>query len=114
MEIRELKRGAVRVVAPVGRIDSSTSGELERALLRGLGDGEADILVDLLGVEYISSAGLGVLLKTANAVRAKRGRLVLCSLGQSVREVFEIAGFNAVFAIEVSQEHALARFADGV
>lgn len=113
MEIREIKRGTVRVVAPVGRIDSGTSGELERALARRVGDGEADILVDLLGVEYISSAGLGVLLKTANAVREKRGRLVLCSLGRSVREVFQIAGFTAIFTIEDSQERALALFASG-
>ena len=112
MQIRDEKVGAVRVIAPVGRIDSSTSRDLARSLL-GRVDEEAAILVDLLEVEYISSAGLGVLLEAASAARAKRARFVLCSLGQSVREVFAIAGFTAIFTIEPSRDQALRRLAEG-
>jgi anti-anti-sigma factor len=107
MQIRDEKIGSVRVVAPVGRIDSNTSADLERSLSGHAG--EKAILVDLREVEYISSAGLSVLLKAAGAVRASRGRLVLCALGQSVQEVFALAGFNALFTIEPSREAALAR-----
>jgi anti-anti-sigma factor len=110
MQIRDEKIGAVRVVAPVGRIDSNTSADLERSL-RGHA-GEEAILVDLLEVEYISSAGLSVLLKAASAARASRGRLVLCSLRQSVREVFALAGFTAIFTIEPSRAQALDRLAE--
>jgi len=102
----------VRVVTPVGRIDSNTSVDLESSLLRQVG-AEAAILVDLLGVDYISSAGLRVLLKAANTARARNGRLVLCSLGQSVREVFALAGFTAIFTIEPSRAQALDRLAEG-
>jgi anti-anti-sigma factor len=110
MEIRDENVGAVRVVAPMGRIDSNTSKDLARAL-RGVDDGTA-ILVDLLDVEYISSAGLGTLLEAAGAARARRARFVLCSLGQSVREVFAIAGFTAIFTIEPSRAEALRRLAE--
>jgi len=105
--------GEVAVVAPRGRIDTNTSGELERTLFGHLGAGETRMLVDLSGVEYISSAGLRVLLKAEKAVRQKGGRLVLCSLGQPVREVFDLSGLSSVFAIEDTRERARERFAEG-
>ena len=111
MRIRDESAGRVRVVAPAGRIDSTTSGELETCLLR-TGPKEATV-VDLLEVEYISSAGLRVLLKAAQAAKAGRRRFVLCSLGQSVREVFALAGFTAIFTIESSRAEALAHLAAG-
>ena len=111
MEIREDSAGGIPVVAPVGRIDSNTSGALERALLGQLARGEKRLIVDLLGVEYISSAGLRVLLLAVNKLRPLGGQLVLCSLGTSVREVFELAGLTALFTIEASRELAVARLA---
>lgn len=109
MEIREDRRDDVLVVAPAGRIDSSSSGELERRLLEHVSGGEKRIVMDLLDVDYISSAGLRVLLLAANKLRPQGGQIVLCSLGQSVREVFELAGFTPIFSIEPSRELALAR-----
>jgi len=111
MEIREDRKDGVLVVAPVGRIDSNTSGELERRLLQHLAGGETRLIIDLQGVEYISSAGLRVLLLVTNRVRPLGGRLVLCAMGQSVREVFELAGFTTIFAIVGSRDLALARLA---
>jgi len=105
-------RGPVAIVALAGRIDANTSGELERDLFRRLAAGEIRMLLDLSGVDYVSSAGLRVLLRAANTVRDKGGRLVLCALGRSVREVFELAGLLEVFAIEDSREVALSRFAE--
>ena len=109
MEIREDRRDDVLVVAPAGRIDSSSSGALERRLLEHVSGGEKRIVMDLSDVDYISSAGLRVLLLAANKLRPQGGQFVLCSLGQSVREVFELAGFTPIFSIEPSRELALAR-----
>ena len=111
MQIREETEGAVRILAPVGRVDSNTSGDLDRSLLGQTG--AQAILVDLREVEYISSAGLRVLLKAAQAARARSGRLVLCALGHSVREVFALAGLAAIFTIEASRAEGLARLAEG-
>jgi anti-anti-sigma factor len=111
MDISEERLGDVLVVAPAGRIDSTTSGALERKLIERLAAGEKRLLIDLLGVEYISSAGLRVLLVAANRLKAGDGRLALCSLSQSVLEVFELAGFNSLCTIDPSREQALVRFA---
>jgi anti-anti-sigma factor len=114
MEIREDRGGdGVLIVAPVGRVDSTTSEALERSLLRRLEQGERRLVLDLAGVEYISSAGLRVLLMLAKRLQQPPGALVLCALADGVRQVFELAGFLPLFAVEPSRERALARLAPG-
>ena len=113
MQIAEEKHGDVVVLAPSGRVDSASSGELEGALLGHLGAGETRLAVDLGGVEYISSAGLRVLLMLVKKLQGSGGRLVLCAMPESVRLVFELAGFLPLFEIEDSREAGLARFESG-
>ncbi len=107
MEIREERRDAIFIVAPVGRVDSNTSSALEAVVLAHAR--EARLLVDLSGIEYISSAGLRVFLMLARRVKEAGGRLVLCGMGASVRQVFDLAGFTALFAVETSVEQSLLR-----
>jgi len=109
MEIGEEKTGATLVVAPAGRLDSVSSGELERRLVGHLDAGERRLVVDLAGVEYISSAGLRVLLLLAKRLKPPAGALVLCGLGPSVRTVLELAGFLPLFVVEPERSQALAR-----
>lgn len=111
MDIREDRRHGVLVVAPAGRVDTTTCEELEKRLLRHLEEGATQVVLDMKDVEYISSAGLRVLLMLVKRLREAQGQLVLCSLAQSVREVFELAGFLSIFAVEPSRELALARLA---
>ena len=56
-------------------------------------------MLDMQNVPYISSAGLGVLLKTAKRARAEGGRIALASLADSVNTVFEISGFLTLFVV---------------
>jgi anti-anti-sigma factor len=111
MEIREDRQQGVAVVAPVGRVDSTTSAALEQRLNALVGAGERRIVVDFGGVEYISSAGLRVMLALAKKTRDTRGALALCGLGDSVREVFSLAGFLPLFAVEPERAAAVARVA---
>ena len=106
----ERQRGAV-IVAPVGRIDSTTAEALDHHLLALNSAGEYRIVVDFGGVEYISSAGLRVMLTLAKRVKEKQGALALCALGSSPRQVFELAGFMPLFTLARSREDALARVA---
>ena len=108
MEIREDREQGVLVVAVTGRVDSLSSGELETCLLAHAGR-DKRLVVDMQGVEYISSAGLRVLLRLVNKMQEVKGDLVLCSMADGVREVFELAGFASIFSIEPSLEAALAR-----
>jgi stage II sporulation protein AA (anti-sigma F factor antagonist) len=111
MEIQEGRSGDVLVVTPRGRVDSTTSGDLEQRLLDLLGSGQRRLVLDLAGIEYISSAGLRVLLVVAKRLKTAQGDLVLCALTPAVRQVFELAGFLSIFQLEDSREAALARLA---
>lgn len=109
MQIHEEKASGTLVVAPSGRLDSVTSGELERVVVARLDLGERRLVLDLAGVEYVSSAGLRVLLMAAKRLKEPPAALVLCGLGPPVRTVLGLAGFLPLFAIEPDRAAALAR-----
>lgn len=109
MKIREETRDGATVLAPVGRLDSESSELLESAVVRHLDGGATKLAIDFLAVDYISSAGLRVVLMAAQRLKAASGSLVLCSLQQSVRLVFELAGLLPLFAVEPDRAAALAR-----
>jgi anti-anti-sigma factor len=109
MRIDEDRAERALVIAPVGRLDSVSSGELERRVVERIDGGARRLVVDLAGVEYISSAGLRVLLMAAKKLKDPPAALVLCGLGPAVRGVLELAGFLPLFAIEPARAEALAR-----
>ena len=111
MNIEQGSVGPVRVLAPIGRIDTTTSAAVEDALRRTVDQGNRALVVDLGRVDYISSAGLRVFLVLAKRLRTERGRLVLCSLPEPVRQVFHLAGFIPLFEIEPTRDAAVARLA---
>lgn len=106
MHISQEKHDEVIVVAPQGRIDSTTSAAFD-AHLSGLPKIGPRIVIDFAEVDYISSAGLRVMLTLAKRVRDARGALALCSLDDTVRQVFELAGFLPLFAVEGSRDGAV-------
>jgi anti-anti-sigma factor len=111
MQIGEETQAGALVIAPVGRVDSVSSGELEKVVLSRIDAGARRLVLDLAGVEYISSAGLRVLLIAAKRLKEPPAALVLCGIGPGVRTVLELAGFLPLFAVEPGREQALARVA---
>jgi anti-anti-sigma factor len=110
MEIAEQKKGTVMVVALTGRLDASTAARLEEKLLALIDGGDTKLALNLLQLDYISSAGLRVLLMAAKRLKAVNGKIVLLSLKDQIREVFEIAGFSAIFPIFDVEADALKSF----
>lgn len=106
MEIRESREGGVVVIEPVGKLDTKTSMDFEKKIVDLLTAGERRFVVDFGELEYISSAGLRVLLMLGKKAGAS-GSLVLCSLNKSVRDVFDIAGFTSIFKIADTRDAAL-------
>jgi anti-anti-sigma factor len=113
MEITETRDGGAVVVAPAGRMDSTTSDRLERHLSNLLASGVRRVVVDFAQVEYISSAGLRVMLVLARRLKDARGALALCAMGAPVRHVFELAGFMPLFAVDGSRDAAVRRVTGG-
>ena len=111
MRIDQVRLEEALVVVPAGRIDSTTCGALESLLLGLVSAGERRLVVDFTAVEYISSAGLRVMLLLAKRLRDAKGRVALCALGDPVRQVFELAGFLPLFAVEESREDAVRKVA---
>lgn len=107
MDILQESHGQVLVVAPAGRLDSETAGELELVLHDAGCAGRRHFVVDLSGVGYVSSAGLRVLLALAKRLDGGVGSLRLCGMSANVRQVFDIAGFTSLFALYPNRHAAL-------
>lgn len=82
-----------------GRLDTTTAPQLEEALASAL-DGVADMVFDFSQIEYISSAGLRILLNTQKKINAAGGSMKLTGVNDVVREVFEVTGFINILSIE--------------
>ncbi len=107
MEITEEPRGNAKLFRLQGRLDSNTSPALEERLVQAVTNGTRSVVIDFKHLDYISSAGLRVILKTAKALKRENGKLLLCCMQDYVKEVFEIAGFDSLLPILASREEAL-------
>ena len=92
MEIKKNLEGAKLTLAPVGRVDTITSPELEAAVQL---DGVEELVFDLAQVDYISSAGLRVLLASQKKMAGKV--MKIANAKPAVKEVFDITGFSDIF-----------------
>lgn len=111
MEITEAKERNIAIIAVNGNLDSHTSAAFEKVLLAKIEADEKFVLIDGTNLKYISSAGLRSIFKGVQKLSPKKGKLALCNLAASVREVFEIAGFTGVIAISPDKETALRQLA---
>jgi len=107
-EIRQGERNGFTVLSLAGRLDTKTAPDFEKKIQDLLAAGTRRFAIDFAPTEYVSSAGLRVLVMLAKKMSGGEGRLVLASLGGSVREVFEIAGFTTHFAIAATLDEAVA------
>ncbi len=82
-----------------GRLDTKTAPELEEKINKMI-EQVSSIFMDFTELEYISSAGLRVLLRTHKAMKAKKGSLVIRGANEEVREVFTITGFSDILRLE--------------
>lgn len=96
------------VVASVqGRLDSSNSAAVEAELMGRLGEG--DFVLDFTHLEYISSAGLRVVLVIAKRLKQAGRKFVLAGLQPHIKDVFEISGFLGILDVASSRSEALSR-----
>ena len=98
MNIQRTLNGTALTVALEGRLDTTTAPRLEE-VLRGSVDGVSRLVFDLENLEYISSAGLRVLLAMQKLMN-RQGEMVLQNVNEAVMEVFEVTGFSDILRIE--------------
>ncbi len=98
MTIEKKVNGNELSVTLTGRLDTTTAPELEAALKESL-DGVENLILDFTGLEYLSSAGLRVLL-AAQKTMNKQGSMVIRNVNDTIQEVFEITGFADILTVE--------------
>lgn len=110
MEVTEKRQNGVIILVPKGRLDSTTSDDFEKRLLGLVGSGETSLVIDFKDLDYISSAGLRVLLKAAKELKKKNGQMAFCAVKDYIREIFELSGFVSFFPIHPTLDDSLKIF----
>jgi anti-sigma B factor antagonist len=110
VKIAEKKEGNVTVILPDGKIDSTSSPEVEKKINELIDRGEKYLVINLAGTEYISSSGLRVMLSSLKRLRKIQGDLKVSCTRPLVRNVFDMAGFTQIFEFYDREEEALSRF----
>ena len=98
MTIEKTMTGAAATLKIVGRLDTTTAPELEAAI-DGCAAGLNELVLDCSALEYVSSAGLRVILKAQKLMNAK-GNMKLTHVNETIMEVFDITGFADILTIE--------------
>src|SRR5215813_5801438 len=110
MDVGESRSGQTLVLEPRGRLDGRSTPAFEQRLLGCIEAGERAVLLDCGKLDYISSAGLRVVLRASKRLNALDGWFALCTLNANVREVFRISGFDTIMTIHPDAAAALATF----
>ncbi|MHC4211483.1 MAG: STAS domain-containing protein [Planctomycetota bacterium] len=110
MKIDTHDKEDVKVVRVEGKLDTNTTPEAESCLTQIMDQGAQKILIDFENLDFVSSAGLRVLLATAKKLGTKGGALRVCGLNETVRDIFDISGFSTLLRVFDNEQDALAEF----
>ena len=98
LNIEKNREGNTLTVVPEGRVDTTTASQFEQELKASI-DGVTELILDFGKLNYISSAGLRVLL-TMQKTMSKQGSMKLCNVNETVTEILEVTGFTEILTIE--------------
>lgn len=110
MEITKRVTDSALVVDVVGKLDTQTAGSAMDQLQQYLGVDKGNLLINLSGLDFVSSSGLRVILRAAKQVRASGGNMKVCGARGVVKEVLEISGFDSLLDLHEDEDQALASF----
>jgi len=108
MEIEVTQTGGVTLVVPKGDLDMGTADQMKRTLTELVEKGQSKLVMDLTGVAYVDSSGLGALVAAMKQARAVGGNLKLCGLQEDVRSIFEMTRLIKVMAVHSDRQEAVA------
>ena len=108
MQIDTREVAGMTVVDMVGRLDTSTSGEAYDQMVAIAKSGASKVILNLDGMEYVSSAGLRVILTAAKLLKSSMGEMKICHANGVVKEVLETSGFDHIIDIYDEENEAIA------
>lgn len=111
VEMTEKKKDGILVLYVSGRLDAVSSPQLEKKVMAAIdAEDSSKVLMDFEKVEYLSSAGMRLLLSTTKKMKNKNGKFVICSITEPVIEVIKMAGFDHILNIRANENEALKEF----
>lgn len=108
MNVDVQREGGNLLARVQGIVDGNNAADFQEVLQGAVQDGDKSLVLDFGKLEYISSAGLRVLLLVAKDLQNKGAAFAVCSVSGQVRELFSISGFDQIIAIHKNQADALA------
>ena len=108
MNISTDRQGEALIAMAEGRVDGANALEFQEALEAAISPDDTGVVLDFEGISYISSAGLRVVLLVAKTLQKQNAKMAVCSLSDSIREIFEISGFDKIIPVHGSRADALA------
>lgn len=109
VEITEDKAEKVLILRFEGRLDAISSPIAEKKIFDSINIGQHKLLFDFSGVEYLSSAGMRMLLSTTKKLKTLSGKLVICSMATNVADVLKMSGFDHVLELAKSEKDGLKK-----
>jgi anti-sigma B factor antagonist len=107
---RKKSEKGIEILQVSGRIDPSTSNQLEEEINTVFSTGQFKLVLNLSEVDFISSTGLRIFLTALKKVKAQNGDVKICCMNSNVEKVFKIAGFVSLFDILTTEEEAVRKF----
>lgn len=108
LQIINDKAGDVTVLTCLGEIDLGSAPQLREALAPVFNEARARLLIDLSGVGFMDSTGIGIMVNTLNRVREKSGACAFCGIGPRVHRILQIAGLINALPLYATRPEALA------
>lgn len=111
VELSTEKKEEVLILRVGGRLDAVSSPQLEKQVMESINEGNhLKVLMNFENVDYLSSAGMRLLLSTTKKLKSKDGKFVICAINDSVMEVIKMAGFDHILNIHPSEDTGLSEF----
>jgi anti-anti-sigma factor len=107
MDITHVKEGKISIITINGRLDAATAPVADKTIKNILEGDCLRMLFDFSALDYLSSGGLKVILGATKELRRKGGQIVLCSLPNLVREIFDVSGLNSLIPITDTVESGI-------
>lgn len=107
--IEERTEGSVHILSLIGSLDGHTFVEFEKRLEQVLGQGTRFLVLDLSQLNYIASAGVGIMVNCLRRVKQAQGNIVLHRPTSIVTQVIEVLGLASLFIIEADLDRAIAQ-----
>ena len=108
--IRSKVVDSTAIIYPKGHLDAHNVERFEKEILKLIGNNNINVVVNCRELNYISSAGMGIIMGYLDEIREKGGDIKLCCVSERVYEIFDLVGFTEIYDFLEDEENAVEKF----